>query len=87
MTIVAIIIPLFTYAPRFYGWFLQSYLNKLYRRLRAVEIEMDGELTPSQIETLQADLTGISRAAHILPLRHSDLFSLRLASRLTALRG
>ena len=66
--------PLFTYAPRLYEWFLHAYLNRLYRRLRAVETEMDSELTGAQVEILQADLKDINRAAHILPMRHSDTF-------------
>jgi TRAP-type uncharacterized transport system substrate-binding protein len=96
VTALAIVIPLLTYAPRLYQWLLHSYLKKLYRRLRAVETEMDAELTVAQVEALQADLDSIGRAARILPLRHSDLFialimhinftRTRLASRLGAQR-
>jgi TRAP-type uncharacterized transport system substrate-binding protein len=92
----AVLIPLFTYAPRLYEWFLHAYLNRLYRRLRAVETEMDSELTGAQVEALQADLKDINRATHILPMRHSDTFidlithirvtRAELASRLAACR-
>jgi TRAP-type uncharacterized transport system substrate-binding protein len=74
VTVVAIIIPVFTYAPKLYVWFLQSHLKNLYRRLRVIETEMEVELTPSRIEALQTDLASIDRAARILPFRHSDLF-------------
>jgi TRAP-type uncharacterized transport system substrate-binding protein len=74
LTIFAVVIPLFTYAPKLYVWFLHAYLNRLYRRLRAVETEIDSELTAAQVEALQTDLKDISRAAHILPMRHSDAF-------------
>lgn len=94
---IAIVIPLFTYAPKIYGWLLQSQLKRLYRRLRAVENTMRGDLTASEVLKLQNDVDGINRAAYILPLRHSDLFfplimhidlvRARLASRLVTLRG
>ncbi len=96
LTAFAVIIPLFTYAPKLYEWFLHAYLQKLYRRLRAVETEMDAELTAAQVEALQADLKDINRAAHSLPMRHSDTFvdlithisvaRTELASRLAAFR-
>jgi hypothetical protein len=74
LTAFAVVIPLFTYAPKLYQWFLHAYLKKLYRRLRAVETEMDAELTAAQVEALRTDLKDINRAAHILPMRHSDTF-------------
>jgi hypothetical protein len=91
-----VIVPLFTYAPKLYAWFLRAYLNRLYRRLRSVETEMDSELSASQVEALQTDLKDINRAAYILPMRHSDTFidlvthirvtRAELASRLAAYR-
>jgi len=94
---IAVVIPLFTYAPKIYDWVLQSQLKKLYRRLRAVEDTMQGDLSASEVLALQNDMDGINRSARILPLRHSDLFfplimhidlvRSRLASRLIALRG
>jgi hypothetical protein len=48
VTVVAIIIPVFTYAPKLHVWFLQSHLKNLYRRLRVIETEMEVELTPSR---------------------------------------
>jgi TRAP-type uncharacterized transport system substrate-binding protein len=96
LAVFAIVIPIFTYAPRLYGWFLHAYLNRLYRRLRAVETEMDSELTAAEVEALQTDLKDINRAVHILPMRHSERFidlithirvaRAELASRLAACR-
>ena len=97
LTAIAIVIPLFSFAPRLYAWFLQVYMAKLYRRLRLVETELQTELTVPQVEALQTDLKNIDRATHILPMRHSDQFfalrlhidltRTRLASRLSAPRG
>jgi len=94
LTVFAVVLPLFTYAPRLYEWFLHAYLNRLYRRLRAVETKMDSELTSAQLAALQTELKDINRATHILPMRHSDTFidlithirvtRAELASRLTA---
>lgn len=79
VTAIAIVVPLFNFAPRIYDWFLQSYVNRLFRQLRAVEIELEAELTTPQINALQTDLESINRASRIVPLRRSDLFfALRL---------
>jgi TRAP-type uncharacterized transport system substrate-binding protein len=92
VTVIAIVIPIFSFAPRIYAWLLQNYTEKLYRRLRAIETTMKADLTPSQIKALQADLENIDRAAHIVPMRrssqffdlimHIDLTRTRLTSRL-----
>jgi uncharacterized protein len=97
VTIVAIVIPLFTYTPRLYAWLLSLRLARLYRRLRLVNAHLREELTAGQVMALQADLENIDRAANILPMRHSDLFfpllmhirftRAELASRIAALRG
>jgi len=97
VTAIAVIIPLFTYGPKLYNWLLQTQLKRLYRRLRVVEDKMLGDLTASQVAALQGDVDSISRAARILPLRHSDMFfqlimhvdlvRARLASRSMAAHG
>lgn len=71
---VAIIIPIFTYAPRLYAWLVNARLLRLYRRLRSIEDGLQGDLTTPQILALQGDLDSINRAARVLPRRHSDLF-------------
>ena len=97
VTTFAIVIPLFTYAPKLYQWLLHGYLKKLYRRLRTIEGTLRTELTAPQIEVLQTDLENINRSANLLPMRHSDTFfnlvihirltRAELVSRLAALRG
>jgi len=86
LTAFTVIIPLFTFAPKLYQWFLHAYLKKLYRRLRAVETEMDAALTAAQLDALQIDLNDINRAAHILPMRHSDTF-IDLVTHIRVTRG
>jgi TRAP-type uncharacterized transport system substrate-binding protein len=71
---IAVVIPLFAYAPRLYVWLLRLRLARLYRRLRAVDVLLQGELTLSEADALQIELENISRSANILPVRHSDLF-------------
>jgi hypothetical protein len=71
---VAVIIPIFTYAPRLYAWFVNARLLRLYGRLRLVNARLKGELTAGQLAALQADLDNIDHAANILPMRHSDVF-------------
>jgi TRAP-type uncharacterized transport system substrate-binding protein len=84
LTAIAIIIPLFSFAPRLYQWFLRVYMAKLYRRLRVVETQLQTVLTAPQVAALQTDLENIDRASRILPMRHSDLFfALRLHINLT----
>jgi len=94
---VAIAIPLLTYTPRFYAWFLNLRLARLYRRIRLVNSHLKSELTADQLVALKDDLENIDRAANILPMRHSELFlnllmhirftRTELAARLGALRG
>jgi TRAP-type uncharacterized transport system substrate-binding protein len=74
LAVFAVVIPLFTYVPKVYHWFLRASLEILYRHLRTIEADLEGELDASKIKALQIDLDGISRAARILPMRHSDLF-------------
>lgn len=73
---IAILLPLFNYAPRLYRWISRERMARLYRRLRAVEKGMQPGLSVAEVEALQSDLDSIDRAAGILgiPLRHSDLF-------------
>ena len=71
---LAIVLPVFTIAPRLYRWFVQEHLGKLYRRLRVVENALQAQLTAAQIETLQRELADIDQAAGVLPMRNSDLY-------------
>jgi len=71
---VAVVIPVFTYAPKLYAWLVNLRLLRLYRRLRLVNARLKTELSAEQVGELQADLDHIDRAANILPMRQSDLF-------------
>jgi len=71
---LAIVFPAFGFAPRLYEWLIRHRMRKLYRRLRVVEIRLQGELTVQQIKELENELAEIDRAARAVPLRHSDLY-------------
>jgi uncharacterized protein len=74
VTVIAIFIPIFSYAPRFYAWILQNHMEKLYRRLRAIEARLKSDLSGREMEALQADLEAIDQSAHMFPMRRSSLF-------------
>jgi TRAP-type uncharacterized transport system substrate-binding protein len=71
---LAIAFPVFSVAPRLYGWLVQEQLRKLYRRLRVVENALLVELTVPQLKTLQSEIAAIDRAARAVPMRNSDLY-------------
>lgn len=74
VAVIAIVLPVFSYAPKLYLWLVQDRMRKLYRRLRLVDKALLTELTAPQVQSLQTDLDGIDRAASIVPMRNSDLF-------------
>jgi TRAP-type uncharacterized transport system substrate-binding protein len=98
VTAIALVIPLLTYGPKIYEWFLGVYIRKLYRRLRIIETSLlEAELNASQLKALQTDLESVSQGVKLVPLQHSDLFvdlimhirlaRAELASRAAALIG
>ena len=74
VAVIAIVLPVFSYAPKLYLWFVRDRMQKLYRRLRIADKALLTELTALQVRALQVDLENIDRAASILPMRNSDLF-------------
>jgi TRAP-type uncharacterized transport system substrate-binding protein len=74
VAVIAIVLPVFSYAPKLYLWFVRERMRKLYRRLRIVDKALLTELTAPQVQAIQADLENIDRAASIVPMRNSDLF-------------
>ena len=74
VAVIAIVLPVFSYAPKLYLWFVRDRMRKLYRRLRVVDKTLLTELTAADVRGLQADLENIDRAASIVPMRNSDLF-------------
>ena len=74
VAVIAIVLPMFNYAPKLYLWFIRDRVRKLYRRLRIVDKALLKDLTPPQVQALQNDLENIDRAASIIPMRNSELF-------------
>jgi TRAP-type uncharacterized transport system substrate-binding protein len=74
VAVIAIVLPVFSYAPKLYLWFVRDRMRKLYRRLRIVDKMLLTELTTADVQSLQTDLENIDRAASIVPMRNSDLF-------------
>ncbi|MDP2330758.1 MAG: TAXI family TRAP transporter solute-binding subunit [Reyranella sp.] len=74
VTVVAIVVPVFSYAPRVYQWFVRRRVLLLYRDLRAVEHELRPELPSARLESCYSEIDRIDRASKALPLRHSDAF-------------
>jgi len=74
VAMLAIVFPVFSFAPRLYRWFVQEQLRKLYRRLRIVENALQAELTPAKIDALQSELADIDRATGVVSMQNSDLY-------------
>jgi TRAP-type uncharacterized transport system substrate-binding protein len=71
---LAIIFPVFGFAPRIYEWFVHEHVRKLYRRLRLVDQALQHHPTASQRQSLESELAEIDRAMHDVSLRNSDLY-------------
>jgi hypothetical protein len=76
VAVVAIVIPLFSYAPKLYKWLVEYRLRALYRRLRAIEASLQKSTTVPEISVLEGDLEILDREIFVLgvPIRHSDLY-------------
>lgn len=74
VTAVAILVPVFSYAPKAYLWLLRRRILQLYRELRAVEHAVQPGLPAAQLADLTTEVERIDRATAVLPMRHSDLF-------------
>jgi TRAP transporter TAXI family solute receptor len=76
VAVVAIVIPLFSYAPKLYKWLVEYRLRALYRRLRAIEASLQKSATVPEISVLEGDLEILDREIFVLgvPIRHSDLY-------------
>jgi TRAP-type uncharacterized transport system substrate-binding protein len=71
---LAIVFPVFGFAPRLYEWLIHQRLRKVYRRLRVLEIVSQSELAAPQIKALENELAEIDRAVRAVPMRHADLY-------------
>jgi TRAP-type uncharacterized transport system substrate-binding protein len=74
VAVIAIIVPVFNYAPKLYLWFIRQRVHRLYRRLRIVDKDLIAARSLSDAQALQAELESIARSASILPMRNSELF-------------
>ncbi len=76
LSCAVILVPFSRIVPNLSTWVVRDRMRDLYRRLRAVEAEMQTDLTASQQDALQSDLESIEQSANDLgvPVRHSDLF-------------
>jgi hypothetical protein len=74
--VVAIAIPVFTFAPKTYRALVGFRLNQMYRRLRAIDASLHNEIANSDISPLETELASINRSIHLLgvPMQHLDLF-------------
>jgi TRAP transporter TAXI family solute receptor len=74
VAVIAIVVPVFNYAPKIYLWFIRERVRRLYRRLRIVDKELLKDLSFSEVQALKTELESIARAASIVPMRNSELF-------------
>jgi uncharacterized protein len=71
---IAIVVPVFNYAPKLYLWFIRERVRRLYRRLRMVDKELTMELSPSSMQAVKFELESIAQAASVVPMRNSEVF-------------
>ena len=76
VTVIAIVLPLFSYAPRMYKWLVEYRLRALYRRLRAIEASSHKVTIAPEILALEGAIENLDREIVNLgvPMRHSDLY-------------
>ncbi len=74
--VIAIVLPLFSYAPKGYKWLVTERLNAMYRRLRRIEARLQNDVTAAEVSAREVDLDGVDRAIHSLavPMRYSDVY-------------
>ena len=73
-TVMALVLPLIKTMKKMYSWFIRQYTDRLFQRLRVLHIELNKTTSPADLQKIEADLNHIDRAAHILPMRHTDLY-------------
>ena len=74
ITVLAIVVPVFSYAPKIYLWILSRHITRLYRDLRLLDGDLRPGISAAKLQEHRSELERIDRAAGVLPLRHSDLF-------------
>ena len=74
VAVIAIVVPVFNYAPKLFLWLIRDRVRRLYRRLRMVDKALLSEVDSARVQALHAELENIGRAANIVPMHSSDLF-------------
>jgi TRAP-type uncharacterized transport system substrate-binding protein len=76
VTVIAIILPLFSYGPKLYRWFVEYRLLTLYKRLRDIEQHFKDDITAKNIAELKAQVESLDQELIALgvPMSHSDLY-------------
>jgi TRAP-type uncharacterized transport system substrate-binding protein len=74
VAVIAIVVPVFNYAPKLFLWLIRDRVRRLYRRLRMVDKALLSEVDSTRVQALHAELENIGRAANIVPMHSSDLF-------------
>jgi TRAP transporter TAXI family solute receptor len=74
ITVLAIVVPVFSYGPKIYLWILSRHITRLYRDLRLLDGHLRPGISAAKLQEHRSELERIDRAAGVLPLRHSDLF-------------
>jgi TRAP transporter TAXI family solute receptor len=74
VAVIAVAVPVFSYAPKLYLLVLRRHISKIYRDLRLLETRLVPGLSAEEQADCGRALNDIEREAGGLPLRHSDLF-------------
>ena len=76
LSCAVLLVPVSNFFPRLTKWLVRDRMRYLYGRLRAIETNMQSDLTASQLDALQSDLEEIDQSANNLgvPARYSDMF-------------
>ncbi|HET9716187.1 MAG TPA: TAXI family TRAP transporter solute-binding subunit [Pseudolabrys sp.] len=74
VAVIAIVVPVFNYAPKLFLWLIRDRVRRLYRRLRLVDKALLTDPDSRQMQALHAELENIARAANIVPMHSSELF-------------
>jgi TRAP-type uncharacterized transport system substrate-binding protein len=76
ITVIAIILPLFSYGPRIYRAFVEYHLLALYKRLRVIERNLKDNIGVEDVARLNAQIESLDQEMSDMgvPVQHSDLY-------------
>ena len=76
VTVIAIVLPLFSYGPRIYRSFVAYHLLTLYKRLRVIERNLKDDIGVEEVTRLKAQIESLDREMIDMgvPVQHSDLY-------------